>query len=162
MRAVWTFLICLLAIGCGKTYQPVAGGTGQQSSAASYEGQRISISGVPEVPKRQDFLAPTPLYDGHWTIVVGDFHCIETVNFENEPRIRAILQIADTARQQGQPVKVSGVIKHGQLEMEYFEDIRTDTPWYKNGRPYYSYAKYYEWYPFAYTPNSRTLKAMAR
>ena len=84
--------------------------------------------------------------------------CTETVNFENQPRIRSMLQMATIARKENRPVKVSGVVKGGRLDIEYFEGVRTDTAWHKNKNPYYSYAAYYEWSPFAYSPNVRVLK----
>ena len=123
-----------------------------------YEGQRISILGVPEVPHHSDFLPPTPYNEGRWRLVVNGISCTETVNFENQPRIRSMLQMAASARRENRPIKVSGVVKGGLLDIEYFEGIRTDTAWHKNKHPYYSYATYYEWYPFAYSPNARVPK----
>jgi hypothetical protein len=155
-------LLCLTfipSLGCGKAYQSItADNLGMQLNG--YEGQRISIVGIPETPQRHDFLPPTPLRDGQWTLIVNSVRCTETINFENEPRLRSMLQIAAAARRANRPIKVSGVVKAGQLEMEYFEWIRTDTAWYKNKNPYYSYGEYYEWYPFAYRPNSRVLRAL--
>ena len=140
-------------LGCAKTYQPTRTDT-LDTQLANYEGQRISIVGVPSAPGRYDFLAPMPLREGKWTLVVNDVRCTETINFENEPRLRSMQQIAAAARKDNRPIEVSGVVKAGQLEMEFFEGTRTDTAWYKNRNPYYAYSEYYEWYPFAYSPNS--------
>lgn len=128
------------------------------SQLDSYEGQRISILGVPEAPHRGDFLPPMPYNQGQWRIVVNGVNCTETVNFENQPRIRSMVQMTAVARKENRPIRVSGVVKDGQLEVEYFEGIRTDTAWHKDKNPYYSYATYYEWYPFAYSPNARIPK----
>ena len=148
---------CVTWLGCGKTYQSIAtDNLGAQLS--DHEGQRISIFGVPEVPHHGDFLSPTPYNEGRWLLVVNGVSCTETVNFENQPRIRSMLQMAAAARMENRPVKVSGVVKGGQLDIEYFEGIRTDTAWHKNKNPYYSYAAYYEWHPFAYSPNARVPK----
>jgi hypothetical protein len=166
MKLNWSFLVCLFVlaatVGCGKVYEPVASDNLKQGRLENYEGRRISIVGVPGASERKDFLSPTPWREGEWAIVVNDVSCNETVNFENEPRIRTMLQIADAARKEKRPVKVSGVVKEGRLQMEYFEDIRTDTPWFKNKSPYYSYGEYYDWYPFAYSPNVKTLKVVAQ
>ena len=128
------------------------------SQLDSYEGQRISILGVPEAPHRGDFLPPMPYNQGQWRIVVNGVNCTETVNFENQPRIRSMVQMTAVAQKENRPIRVSGVVKDGQLEVEYFEGIRTDTAWHKDKNPYYSYAAYYEWYPFAYSPNARIPK----
>ena len=42
-----------------------------------------------------------------------------------------MLQTAAAARRENRPIKVSGVVKGGQLDLEYFEGICTDTPWHK-------------------------------
>ena len=68
--------------------------------------------------------------------------------------------MAASARKERRPITVSGKVSGGELEMELFEGIHTDTAWYKNRNPYYSYIEYYEWYPFAYSPNSRALATM--
>ncbi len=128
------------------------------SQLDSYEGQRISILGVPEAPHHGDFLPPMPYNQGQWRIVVNGVSCTETVNFENQPRIRSMVQMTAVARKENRPIRVSGVVKDGQLDVEYFEGIRTDTAWHKDKNPYYSYATYYEWYPFAYSPNARVPK----
>ena len=148
---------CATWIGCGKTYQSITiENLGTQLH--SYEGQRISVLGVPEAPHHGDFLPPMPYHEGRWSLVVNSVSCTETVNFENEPRIRSMLQMTASARRENRPIKVSGIVKGGQLDIEYFEGIRTDTAWHKNKNPYYSYAAYYEWYPFAYSPNARVPK----
>ncbi len=152
-------LFFITSLGCGRAYQSI---TADNLSAPlnRYDGQRVSISGIPAAPQHHDFLPPTPWRAGQWTLVVNGVRCIETLNFENEPRIRSMLQMAASARKKKQPVAVSGKMVGGQLEMESFEGIHTDTSWYKNKNPYYSYGDYYEWYPFAYSPNSRALTAI--
>ena len=153
-------LLCWIGVtglGCGKTYQSI-GIDNMGAQLAGYEGQRISIRGVPEATQHGDFLPPTPYNEGRWILVVEGIRCAETVNFENQPRIRSMLQMAASARKKNRPIKVSGTVKGGQLDIEYFEEIRTDTAWHKNKNPYYSYAAYYEWYPFAYSPNARVPK----
>ena len=144
---------CITWLGCGKTYQSISA-----DNLGAHEGQRISIRGVPEALHHGDFLQPMPYNEGQWRLVVNGVSCTETVNFENQPRIRSMLQIAASARKENRPIKVSGVVKGGQLDIEYFEGIRTDTAWHKNRNPYYSYAAYYEWSPFAYSPNSRVFR----
>ena len=148
---------CITWLGCGKTYQSIAADN-LEAKLSGHEGQRISILGVPEVPLHGDFLPPMPYNKGQWRIVVNGVSCMETVNFENQPRIRSMLKMATSARKENRPIKVSGIVKGGQLEIEYFEGIRTDTAWHKNRNPYYSYATYYQWSPFAYSPNARVLK----
>ena len=148
---------CVTWLGCGKTYQSIpTDNLGAQLDG--YEGQRVSLLGVPEAPRHGDFLPPMPYNEGQWRIVVNGVICTETVNFENQPRIRSMLQKVASARRENRPIKVSGIVKEGQLDIEYFEGIRTDTAWHKNKNPYYSYAAYYEWYPFAYSPNARVPK----
>ena len=154
-------LHCVTCLGCGRAYQSITANN-LRTQLNGYEGQRISIVGIPEAPQRPDFLPPTPLNEGQWALVVNSIRCTAAVNFENEPRIRSTLQMAASARRENRPIKVSGVVKGGQLEMEYFEGVRTDTAWHKNKNPYYSYGAYYKWYPFAYSPNSRALRILGK
>jgi len=69
-----------------------------------------------------------------------------------------MLQMAASARKENRPIRIAGVVKEGQLDMEYFEGMRTDTAWHKDKNPYYSYAAYYDWSPFAYSPNARVFR----
>ena len=148
---------CVAWLGCGKMYQSIpVDNLGTQLN--SYEGQRISILGVPEVLHHGDFLQPMPYNEGQWRLVVNGVSCMETVNFENQPRIRSMLQMAASARKENRPIRISGVVKEGKLDIEYFEGMRTDTAWHKDKNPYYSYAAYYEWSPFAYSPNARVFR----
>ena len=148
---------CVTWLGCGKTYQSISADD-LAAQLNGHERQRISILGVPEAPHQGDFLPPMPYHEGQWRLVVNGVSCMETVNFENQPRIRSMLQMAASARKENRPIKVSGIVKKGQLEVEYFEGIRTDTAWHKDKNPYYSYAAYYEWSPFAYSPNARVFR----
>jgi hypothetical protein len=153
-------ILCFLIIGsygCGRTYQSIAV-ENLKTEPQNYEGEQITISGVPASAQARDFLSPTPLRDGYWMLVIDGVRCAETVNFENEPRIRSMLQLAESAEKAGRSITVSGRMKAGVLELKHFEGVRTDTTWYKNKQPYYSYGEYYEWYPFAYSPNSRVSK----
>ncbi|MCE2396114.1 hypothetical protein J4G02_16265 [Candidatus Poribacteria bacterium] len=137
---------CIIWLGCGKTYQSIsADSLGTQLSG--HEGQRHG-----------DFLQPMPYNEGQWRLVVNGVSCMETVNFENQPRIRSMLQMAASARKENRPIRISGVVKEGKLDIEYFEGMRTDTAWHKDKNPYYSYAAYYEWSPFAYSPNARVFR----
>lgn len=154
---VLTGLLLLIA-GCGKTYQSVAI-ENLKMQPDSYNKKQITISGIPSPPQRGDFSSPTPLHDGYWTFVINGIRCAEMVNFENEPRIRSMVQMLADAVQAKRPIKVSGKLKGQILDIASFEGIRTSTPWYKNKNPYYSYSQYYEWSPFAYSPNVRTSKA---
>ena len=113
---------CVTWLGCGKMYQSIAtDNLGIQLNG--YEGQRISILGVPAASHHSDFLPPMPYNEGRWRLVVNGVSCTETVNFENQPRLRSMLQMAAAARRENQPIKVSGVVKEGQLDMEYFEEF---------------------------------------
>ena len=157
--ALILFLPLITASGCGRFYQSIIVDN-LRTQLNSYEGQRVSIAGVPEALQRGDFLPPTPLHDGSWTLVINGVDCTAIINLENEPRIRSMLQMVASARKENRAITVSGIVKGSQLEMEFLEGIRTDTAWYKNKKPYYSYGEYYEWYPFAYSPNARVLKTM--
>ena len=148
-------LCCFLVVilGCGRTYQSITVDSPTQLSR--HQEQRITIRGNPAASRRGDFVPPTPLRDGYWTLVVDKVRCIETVNFENEPRIRSLVRMAESASEAGHPITVSGKVHGAILKMESVEGVRTGTAWYKNKNPYYSYGEYYEWYPFAYNPNGR-------
>ena len=157
--AFWLFLTFIASLGCSRFYQSITDDN-LRAQLDNYEGQEVSIADIPAAPHPRDFLPPTPLHDGHWTLVIKGVRCTETINFENEPRLRSMLRMVVSAREENRPITVSGVIKGGRLEMEFLEGIRTDTAWHKNKNPYYSYGEYYEWYPFAYSPNARVLKAL--
>lgn len=154
------FLCCFWVVtwGCGKTFQSITADN-LRTQSSNYEGKLITISGIPSPSEHGDFLPATPLSKGYWMLVIDGVRCAGTVNFENEPRIRSMLQIATSAQKEHRPVTVKGKMRGGILEMKFFEGIRADTAWYKNKNPYYSYSEYYEWNPFAYSPNSRVLKA---
>lgn len=149
--------LCLCFISCGKSYQniPIESLT---SSLASYEGKNVTLSGVPTEPKEGGFSPPTPIYDGYWKLMVNGVACVEKVNFENEPRIRAARRLAAKAKQSGKPVTLSGVVKRGLVEMDSFEGVKTKTPFLKSKDQYYSYLYFYEWSPFAYKLNDRAMR----
>ena len=104
-----------------------------------------------------DFVPPTPAHEGYWHVKVNGVNFIGYINFENAPRIRAIRKMAEDARKKNQKVTVAGKVRRGFVELESFNGIRTDTPWYKKSNPHYSYRHYYQWYPFAYEPNERAV-----
>ena len=153
MKITLTFLILgifLIGVfGCAqRSYQPVTG-----KFTPTLEGQRISMSGVPAPPDPRDFAPATPVHKGHWRVRVNGVAFTEETNFENEPRIRAMRLMAETARRNNRKVKVAGKVSNGIVKLESFEGIQINTPWYKDKNPHYSYTKYYNWYPFAYEPN---------
>ena len=146
--------LCLLLItflGCARTYQSISADT-------LIQGQRVSVSGIPQKPEFRDFVPPTPSHKGYWHVKVSGVNFIGYVNFENAPRIRAIRKMAENAREKNRKVAVAGKAKEGFVELESFNGIRTDTPWYKNSNPHYSYRYYYQWYPFAYEPNEMAIQ----
>ncbi len=158
MKPIILIGLLLLISGCGKTYQSVAV-ENLKMQPHSYDQKQITISGIPSPPQRGDFSSPTPLHGGYWTFVINGVRCAEMVNFENEPRIRSMVKMLVAAEQAGRPIKVSGKMKGQILDIASVEGIGTNTPWYKNRSPYYSYSQYYEWSPFAYSPNVLTSKA---
>jgi hypothetical protein len=145
-------LFCFLS--CGKSYQHIPVGD-LASNLRLYEGQSVTLSGLPTEPKEGGFSPPSPIYDGYWRIMVNGITCVERVNFENEPRIRAARILAAKAKRSGKVVTLSGVVKHGIMEIDLFEGIKTDTPFLKSKDQYYSYLYFYEWSPFAYKLNAR-------
>lgn len=149
---ILTLLFCFLS--CAKSYQrlPVED---LASNLRLYEGQNVMLSGLPTEPKEGGFYSPTPIYDGYWRIMLNGIVCVEKVNFENEPRIRAARILAAKAKQSGKAVTLSGVVKHGVVEIDSFEGIKTGTPFLKSKDQYYSYLYFYEWSPFAYKLNAR-------
>lgn len=148
LTLIFIGLLLIAFLGCARTYQSITAETFTQ-------GQRVSISGVPQKPEFLDFVPPTPAHEGYWHVKVNGVDFIGYINFENVPRIRAIRMMAENAREKNQKVTVAGKAREGFVELEMFNGIRMDTPWYKNGNPYYSYRYYYQWYPFAYEPNER-------
>jgi hypothetical protein len=143
-------LLLIVFLGCARTYQSITADT-------FTPGQRVSISGIPQKPETLNFVPPTPAHEGYWHVKVNGVNFIGYVNFENAPRVRAIRNLAENARQKNQKVKVAGKAREGFVKLESFNGIRIDTPWYKNSNPHYSYRHYYKWYPFAYEPNKRAM-----
>ena len=148
LTLLFTSLLLIAFLGCARTYQSITAETFTQ-------GQRVSISGVPQKPEFQDFVPPTPAHEGYWHFKINGVDFIGCVNFENAPRIRAIRMMAENAREKNRKVTAAGKARKGFVELEMFNGIRIDKPWYKNSNPYYSYSYYYQWYPFAYEPNER-------
>ena len=151
LTLIFISLLSIAILGCARTYQSITAETFTQ-------GQRVSISGVPQKPESMDFVPPTPAHEGYWHVKVNGVNFIGYVNFENVPRIRAIRKIAENARKKNQNVTAAGKARGGFVELESFNGIRIDTPWYKNSNPHYSYKHYYRWYPFAYEPNEKAIQ----
>jgi len=147
-------VLIISLFGCLKTYKPVGA---EKFQAKLYDGQRISVSGIPQETGRQDYVQPTPLHGGIWRVKISGVVFAQKVNYENEPRIRAMRLTAERARKNKKEVKVEGKVKNGVVDLESFQGIKTDTCWYKTRNPHYSYGYYYNWYPFAYEPNARIL-----
>ena len=143
------FLIALL--GCARTYQSITTDT-------FIQGQRVSVSGIPQKPASLDFVPPTPAHEGYWHVKVNGVNFVGYVNFENVPRIRAIRKMAANAREENRKVTAAGKAGEGFVELELFNGIRINTPWYKNSNPHYSYRHYYQWKPLAYEPNKMATK----
>jgi hypothetical protein len=111
-----------------------------------FQDKRIEVSGVPEIPQRNDFAPPNYFHKGYWSVIVDGQLCVEEINFENEDRVVACRKLARKAAKEGRKVTVKGKINRGVVDIEYFESIKTDTPWYKDQRPYYQHPFYlYNW-----------------
>lgn len=147
-------VLIISLFGCIRTYKPVSA---EKFQTKLHEGQRISVSGIPQEAGRQDYVQPTPLHNGIWRVKINGVFFTQKVNYENEPRVRAMNLMAERARKSKKEVKVEGKVKNGVVDLESFQGIKTDTSWYKTRNPHYSYGYYYNWYPFAYEPNARVL-----
>jgi len=154
LKFVLIGVLIISLFGCIGTYKSVSV---EDFQAKRYEGQRISVSGIPQEAGRQDYVQPTPLHDGIWRVKINGVVFRQKVNYENEPRIRAMRLMTERARKNKRKVKVEGKVKNGVVDLASFQGIKTDTSWYKNRKPHYSYGYYYNWYPFAYEPNARVL-----
>lgn len=157
MKHIFILIILILLLGvfsCAKSYQRFPA-EDLVSNLSLYEGKNVILSGIPTEPKEEGFSPPTPIYNGYWRIMISGILCVEEVNFENEPRIREARLLAAKAKQSGKAVTLSGVVKHGVVDIDSFEGIKTDTPFLKRQDQYYSYLYFYEWSPFAYKLNPR-------
>lgn len=135
----------LLILGCGASYR-TAIPNDVVDRPDRFQSKRIELSGVPEIPRRNDFAPPNYFHKGYWSVVVDRQLCIEEINFENENRVVTCRRLAEKAVKEGKKVTVKGKISRGVVNIEYFEGISTDTPWYKDQRPYYQHPSYlYNW-----------------
>ena len=147
----WTILVMLSAVllipllGCGASYRATIPND-IADRPDRFQSERVELSGVPEVPKRSDFAPPNYFHKGYWSVIVDGQICVEEINFENENRIVACRKLARKAAREGKKIAVRGQIKRGIIDIEYFEGIKTDTPWYKDQSPYYQHPFYlYNW-----------------
>ncbi len=147
----WTILMMLSSLllspllGCGVSYK-AANPNNVVDRPDRFQGSRVEISDVPNIPRRNDFAPPSYFHKGYWTVVVDGQVCVEEINFENENRVVACRRLAKKAAKEGKVVTVKGKIKQGIVDIEYFEGIKTDTPWYKDQSPYYQHPTYlYKW-----------------
>ena len=132
-------------LGCGASYR-TAISNDVVHRPDRFQSRRIEITGVPEIPGRKDFAPPNYFHKGYWSVIVDGQVCVEEISFENENRVVACRRLAEKAAKAGREVAVKGKINSGVVDIEYFEDIKTDTPWYKDQRPYYQHPFYlYNW-----------------
>ncbi len=130
----WTISIISSAIllvsllGCSASYR-AAIPNDVADRPDQFQHRRIEISGVPEIPQRNDFAPPNYFHKGYWSVVVDGQLCIEEINFENENRVVACRKLAKKAAKDGRKVTVKGKIELGIVNIEHFEGIKTDTSW---------------------------------
>jgi len=111
-----------------------------------FQNTRVEVSGVPQIPMSNDFVPPNYFHKGYWAVIVDGQVCVEQINFENEDRVVACRKLALKAARTGKKVTVKGKVSRGIVDVESFEDIKTDTPWYKDQRPHYEHPLYlYNW-----------------
>ena len=140
----WAILMMLSSLllspllGCGTSYKTAAPND-VIDRPDRFQGSRIEISDVPQIPRRNDFAPPNYFHKGYWTVIVDGQVCVEEINFENENRVVACRRLARKAAKERREVTVKGKMKHGIVDIEYFEGIKTDTPWYKDQRPHYEH-----------------------
>ncbi|MFC1713644.1 hypothetical protein ACFL6S_08250 [Candidatus Poribacteria bacterium] len=146
----WAILMILFSLllaslpGCGVSYKTAAPND-VIDRPDRFQGRRIEISDVPQI-SRNDFAPPNYFHKGYWTVAVDGQVCVEEINFENENRVVACRRLALKAARAGKEVTVKGKMKQGIVDIEYFEGIKTDTPWYRDQRPYYEHPTYlYNW-----------------
>jgi hypothetical protein len=143
--AMLSVVILISLLGCVVSYR-TAVPNDVINRPDRFQCKRIEVSGVPEIPRRNDFAPPNYFHKGYWSVIVDGQLCIEEINFENENRVVACRKLAEKAAERGKKVKVKGKINRGIVDIEYFEGIKTNTPWYKDQRPYYQHPAYlYNW-----------------
>ena len=144
--SVILFAVLLISLlGCGASYR-AAISNDVVDRPDRFQSKRIEISGVPEIPRRNDFAPPNYFHKGYWSVIVDGQLCVEEINFENENRVVACRKLARKAARKGEKVTVKGKINQGVVDIECFEDIKTDTSWYKDQRPYFQHPFYlYSW-----------------
>jgi len=147
----WTILAILFTVmlimlsGCGASYK-AAIPEDVTNRPDRFQNKRIEISGVPETTGMGDFVPPSYFHKGYWSVIVDGQVCVEEINFENENRVVACQRLAKKAASERRKVTVKGEIKGGIVNIENFEGISTNTPWYKDQRPYYHHPTYlYKW-----------------
>jgi len=143
--AILFVLLLIPLLGCGASYKTAASNDAF-NRPDRFQDRRVEISDVPQTPQRNDFAPPSFFHKGYWKVIIDGQVCLEEINFENENRVIACRRLAEKAAKAGKKVTVKGKINRGIVDIEYFEDIKTDTPWYKDQRPYYQHPNYlYNW-----------------
>ena len=138
-------VMLIMLVGCGVSYRK-ATPENVTDRPDRFQNRRVEISGVPEPRRRQDFAPPSYFHKGYWSVVVDGQVCVEEINFENENRVIACRKLAEKAASEGKSVTVKGEINGGIVDIDNFEGISTNTPWYKDQQPYYHNPTYlYNW-----------------
>ena len=142
---MFSAILLISLLGCGTPYR-AAISDDVVDRPDRFQHKRIELAGVPEIPQKNDFAPPNYFHRGYWSVVVDGQLCVEEITFENENRVVACRKLAKKAARDGRKVSVKGKIHQGIVNIEYFEDIRTDTAWYKDQKPYYAHPFYlYKW-----------------
>ena len=142
---VFSAVLLISLLGCGASYRATISHD-VMDRPDRFQHKRVELSGVPEIPKRNDFAPPNYFHRGYWSVVVDGQLCVEEITFENENRVVACRRLAEKAAKEGRKVSVKGKIRQGIVNIESFEDIKTDTPWYRDQKPYYAHPFYlYKW-----------------
>jgi len=145
ISAMLSAVLLISVLGCGASYR-IAIPNDVADRPDRFQNERIELSGVPKIPRRNDFAPPNYFHKGYWSVIVDGQLCVEEINFENENRVVACRRLARKAAREGKKVTAKGRMSRGVVDIEYFEGIKTDTPWYKDQRPYYQHPFYlYNW-----------------
>lgn len=138
-------IMLILLLGCGVSYRATIP-EDITNRPDRFQNRRVEISGVPELPRKSDFAPPSYFHKGYWSVIVDGQVCVEEINFENENRVIACRRLAKKAASEGRKITIKGEINDGFVDMELFEGISTNTPWYKDQRPDYHHPTYlYNW-----------------